>query len=142
MSSVATDLAGLLNQVQRPGDFCTVGVCEIFAPGLDVEGVGPISLPLLPAQAKQLVAVAKRAPFGRGQQTLVDTNVRRTWQIDANQVRIHGRGWNKTLAGIVERVAEGLGVAGPVTAELYKLLVYDEPRWSSCFLPSAPAANS
>ena len=126
MSSVATDLAGLLNGVQRPGDFCTVGACEIFAPGLDVEGVGPISLPLLPVQAKQLVAVAERAPFGRGQQTLVDTNVRRTWQIDANQVRIHGRGWNKTLAGIVERVAEGLGVAGPVTAELYKLLVYDE----------------
>jgi hypothetical protein len=81
---------------------------------------------VLSTQAEQLIAVAKRAPFGRGEQTLVDTDVRRTWQIDAGRVRIHGQGWVRSLAGIVERVADGLGVTGPVAAELYKLLVYDE----------------
>ena len=126
MPSFATELAQLLNGVQRPGDFCAVGTCEVFAPGLEVEGIGPIALPLLPTQAEQLIAVAKRAPFGRGEQTLVDTDVRRTWQIDAGRVRIHGQGWARSLAGIVERVAGGLGVIGPVAAELYKLLVYDE----------------
>jgi hypothetical protein len=39
MSSIATDRAGLLNEVQRPGDFCTFRICEIFPPGLD--GPGP-----------------------------------------------------------------------------------------------------
>lgn len=126
MSSFATELAQLLKGVQRPGDFFAIGTCEIFAPGLEVEGIGPIALPLLPTQAEQLIAVAKRAPFGRGEQTLVDTDVRRTWQIDAGRVRIHGQGWARSLAGIVERVAGGLGVTGPVAAELYKLLVYDE----------------
>jgi predicted 2-oxoglutarate/Fe(II)-dependent dioxygenase YbiX len=126
MSSIATDLAGLLNEVRRPGDFCTFGTCEIFPPGLEVQGVGPIALPLLPAQAAELVGVAEPAPYGRGEQTLVDTDVRRTWQIDADQVRIRGRAWASTLEAIVARVAEGLGVTEPVTAALYKLLAYDE----------------
>jgi predicted 2-oxoglutarate/Fe(II)-dependent dioxygenase YbiX len=126
MSSFAADLAQLLNGVQRQGDFCTGGVCEIFPPGLEVDGVGPIALPLLSVQAEQLIAVAERAPFGRGVQTLIDTNVRRAWQINAGRVKLPGRAWAKTLASIVERVAEGLGVTEPVEAELYKLLVYDE----------------
>ncbi len=126
MRSFATELAQLLQDVQRPGDFCAAGACEIFVPGLEVEGVGPIALPLLPAQAEQLISVAERAPFGRGEQTVVDTDVRRTWQIDAARVRIHGQGWARSLAGIVQSAAVGLGVTDPVAAELYKLLVYDE----------------
>ncbi len=98
MSSTAADLARLLNGVRRPGDFCTGGVCQILPPGLEVAGVGPIALPLLPVQAEQLVAVAERAPFGRGEQTLIDIDVRRTWQIDADRVKIRGRAWTGTLA--------------------------------------------
>jgi hypothetical protein len=126
MSSLAADLAAVLDGVRRPGDFCVGGVCRIFAPALEVEGVGPIALPLLPVQADQLIALAERAPFGRGEQTLVDTEVRRAWQIAADRVRIGGQGWSQTLAGLVERVAQGLGVDGPVEAELYKLLVYEQ----------------
>jgi len=126
MSSIASELARLLNGVQRPGDFCTGGVCPIFSPGLEVAGVGPIALPLLPVQAEQLVAVAERAPFGRGEQTLIDIDVRRTWQIAPDRVKIGGPAWTNTLAAIVERVAEGLGVAEPIDAEFYKLLVYNE----------------
>ena len=126
MSSIATDLAELLSGVRRAGDFYTAGRSEIFAPGIEVEGVGPIALPLLPAQAEQLVAVAERAPYGRGELTLVDTDVRRTWQIDVGRIRIRGRAWERNLADIIRRVGEGLGVAEPISAELYKLLVYDE----------------
>ena len=126
MSSIAIDLAALLGGVDRPGDFYTAGTCEIFAPGLDVQGVGPIALPLLPVQAEQLIAIAQHAPYGRGEQTLVDTEVRRTWQIDPERVQIRGRAWDRTLENIVGRAAEGLGVTGPVAAEFYKLLVYDE----------------
>ena len=89
-------------------------------------GVGSVALPLLPAQAKALIKVASRAPFGKGTETIVDTSVRRTWQIGPDHVRISGKHWPKTLAGIVARAAEGLGVAEPVSAELYKLLIYDK----------------
>jgi len=83
-------------------------------------------LPLLPVQAAQLIAIAERAPCGRGEQTLVDTAVRRSWQLNPDQVRIRGSGWARTLESIVARAAEGLGVTGNVAAEFYKLLVYDE----------------
>ncbi len=116
---IATDLAAVLDLVQRPGDFYTHGHHEISAPGLTVEGVGPIALPLMPVQAAQLIAAAERAPYGRGEQTLVDTEVRRSWQINPDRVRIKGSGWARTLEAIAARAAEGLGVTGPVAAEFY-----------------------
>ena len=124
--TITQELAKILGQVNRPGDYFVAGRAELPAPRLEVEGVGPIALPLLPAQAKQLIKAATRAPFGRGADTVVDTNVRRTWQIEADRVSIGGKYWDRTLDGIVARAAEGLGVAEPVTAELYKLLVYDK----------------
>jgi predicted 2-oxoglutarate/Fe(II)-dependent dioxygenase YbiX len=125
MLSMAKSLAALLDGVQRPGDFYTSGTHEISAPALEIEGVGTIALPLLAVQAEQMIAVAEAAPYGRGEQTLVDTAVRRSWQIDRDKVHIRGRGWARTLEAIVARAAEGLGVPGPVMAEFYKLLVYD-----------------
>ena len=126
MSSITTDLAAVLSTVRRPGDFFASGTTELLAPLLEVDGVGPVALPLLPMQAEQLVAVAERAPYGRGEETLVDTAVRRTWQIGADRVRIQGKHWARTLETILARVADGLGVSEPVAAELYKLLVYDQ----------------
>ena len=119
MASITNELAAILTTVRRPGDFFASGLIELLAPQLEVDGVGQIALPLLPTQAKQLVAVAERAPFGRGEQTLVDTAVRRTWQIGPNQVR----GWARTLSAILTRVCDGLGVAESVQAEFYKLLL-------------------
>ncbi|MDQ0393162.1 2OG-Fe(II) oxygenase [Labrys monachus] len=126
MSSIAADLAKLLAGVQRPGDFCTTGVATIFAPGLEIEGVGPISLPFPRIQLEALIAAAEQAPYGRGNQTLVDTDIRRSWQIDAGKVHIHGKAWARSLQEIVDRVAAGLGVSDPIKPELYKLLAYDE----------------
>lgn len=132
MSLITQDLAEALRTVRRPGDFYTSGTAEMFAPRLEVDGVGVVSLPLLQVQAEQLIAVAERAPYGRGEQTLVDTEVRRTWQIGADRVHIQGRNWAHTLDAIVTRAAAGLGVGEPVSAELYKLLVYDA---GSFFVP-------
>lgn len=125
MLSINAELAEILSAVQRPGDYYTAGALEIFAPRLEVEGVGPIALPFLSIQAKQLIAVAQQAPYGKGPDTLIDTQVRRTWQIDPAQVQISRR-WEQTLKDIAARVKTGLGVTGSVVVEFYKLLVYDE----------------
>ena len=114
MSSITTKLAELLSTVRRPGDFYVSGTIELLAPRLHVEGVGQIALPLLPMQATQLVAVAERAPYGRGAQTVLDTEVRRTWQIAADQVKIGGKHWAGTLETILAKVAEGLGITEPI----------------------------
>ncbi len=126
MANIAIELAELLGTVVRPGDFFFSGTTDFPAPRFEVEGVGQVAFPLLQTQAEQLIAIAKRAPYGRGADTVVDTDVRRTWQINADQVRIGGKHWARTLDGIVGRVAEGLGVGEPVSAELYKLLIYDQ----------------
>ena len=126
MSSIATALAEVLNAARRPGDFFASGAVEMFAPRLEVDGAGLVALPLLAIQAEQLIAIAERAPYGRGGDTLIDTEVRRTWQIGADRVRIGGKHWARTLEAILARVAEGLGVGERITAEFYKLLVYDK----------------
>ena len=124
MSALTSNLAAVLDQVQRPGDFYATGTFDIHPPRLEVEGVGPIALPLLPVQEQQIAAVAEQAPYGRGTETLLDPGVRRTWQVDAARVHLSGRRWDADLAGVVARVAAQLGVNGRVEAELYKLLVY------------------
>ena len=126
MPPLAEALADLLRTVDRPGSFHASGTAELLPPSLEVDGVGPVALPLLPVQAGQLVNIAEPAPFGRGQDTVVDPAVRRCWQVGPGQVRIGGRHWARTLDGIVARAADGLGAAGPVTAEFYKLLLYGE----------------
>ncbi len=125
MTDYPQALADLLASVQRPGGFHVAGSFDIHPPRLEVEGVGSIALPLLPAQAEALVAGAEQAPYGRGSETLVDTGVRRTWQVDAARVKLTGRKWAEDLAGVVERVRVGLAVAGAIEAQLYKLLIYD-----------------
>ncbi|WP_292527598.1 hypothetical protein, partial [Mesorhizobium sp.] len=96
---------------------------EVFTPSIDVEGVGRIAFPLPQAQAERLVALAEAAPHGRGEETVLDRDVRRTWQIDPRRIQIGGRSWETTLAELVTDAARGLGVEEPVAAEFYKLLV-------------------
>jgi predicted 2-oxoglutarate/Fe(II)-dependent dioxygenase YbiX len=126
MAGICGELAELLSTVKRPGDFFASGRVELMPPRLTVDGVGQIALPLLPVQAEQLIALAERAPYGRGAATIVDTNVRRTWQIGPDRVRLDGKRWQATLDRAVALAAAGLGVEEPVSAALYKLLVYDE----------------
>ena len=120
-----TALAEVIIPIERPGGFQVSGSFDIHPPRLEVDGVGVIALPLLPFQAEALVAAAEQAPYGRGTETLVDTTVRRTWQVDAARVHLTGARWAADLAAVVARVREGLAVTAGVEARLYKLLVYD-----------------
>jgi predicted 2-oxoglutarate/Fe(II)-dependent dioxygenase YbiX len=126
MPSFTTELASLLSKVRRPGSFYVSGATELLAPLCEIDGLGPIALPLLPAQAKQLIAAAEPAPYGRGEETVLDPAVRRCWQIGPDRVHLRGRHWPRTLEAILARVTDGLGVSEPVTAEFYKLLVYEQ----------------
>ncbi|MBE0436624.1 MAG: 2OG-Fe(II) oxygenase [Methylomicrobium sp.] len=125
MPAITEQLFECLSDIQTPGNFYATGSIDVFPPSLKVDGVGRISLPLLPEQAELLIAAAERAPYGKGGETVVDTEVRRTWQIDAGQIKLGGKHWPAQLDAIVGQASAGLGVAGEVRAELYKLLVYD-----------------
>lgn len=119
-------LEELLSGVRRPGDFFVQGSLETPMPRVEVEGVGVISFPVPETQIQQIIRQATRAPYGRGEATIQDEAVRKTWQLSANRVRIGGKTWEKTFSQMLATVVEGLGCAeAKVSAELYKLLVYD-----------------
>ena len=119
-------LEALLHSIDRPGDYCTQGRRFVPMPRVEVAGAGVLSFPVTPSQAQVLISAAERAPYGRGEQTLVDSSVRACWQIDAEQVTVTGGVWCDTLADIVARAATGLGCPPAHTeAHLYKLLVYE-----------------
>ena len=119
-------LETLLSKVKRSGDFVVAGTVEIPMPNVEIEGIGPLSFPVPEAQVQALIARATRAPYGRGPETVVDESVRKVWQLPADEVRIGGRSWPAHLAGVLSQVTTGLGCTGMrVSAELYKLLVYD-----------------
>lgn len=132
MTSVNSRLLKIVKKIQRPTEFCVIGSREIYTPRIEVEGVGQLSFPLLASQAEQLIAKAESAPYGKGEQTLVDTNVRRTWQINKEQVNIEGRYWKKDIQSILDEIIQCLGLNNKVIADLYKLLIYDK---GSFFVP-------
>src|SRR5258705_8790498 len=99
MSSIGITLLNSLRSVECPGDFCVGGIREIFMPTIDVDGVGRIAFPILPIQAERLVAIAEAAPYGRGEETGVDREVRRTLEVDSAQGWVGGGPLGKTLDG-------------------------------------------
>jgi 2OG-Fe(II) oxygenase superfamily len=119
-------LAQVLSGVERAGDFFVRGAVEIPMPKLEVEGVGVLSFPVPPAQIAALIQQATRAPYGRGAETVLDESVRKVWQLPPDKVRLGGKSWAASFDSILKQVIAGLGCAGmSVSAELYKLLVYD-----------------
>jgi len=122
---ITIELDAQLREVDHPGEYYTSGVITTPLPSLVVAGVGHISFPLPPAQAQQIIDIAERAPYGRGPETLVDTRIRRAWQLSPDQLQLSGAPWTETVETITCRTAADLGVAGGVFAELYKLVLYE-----------------
>jgi hypothetical protein len=108
-------LGRLLQRLDRPGDFCASGRREVLTPSVTVDG-RRMSFPIPEEQARDLVARAEPAPYGRGGETIVDPSVRRVWQVAAPRVALGAR-FEKDIAAITRDAAEGLGVEG-VRAEL------------------------
>ncbi len=87
-------LAALLEGVERTGDFVASGAMEIPMPKLEVEGVGVLSFPVPPVQIAAHIQQSTRAPYGRGEATILDESVRKVWQLPPAKDRrsCQGRG--------------------------------------------------
>lgn len=111
---------------------------QLLAPAqmleLEVSGVGPVRLPVRAPSAKKLIAVARPAMFGRGEQTLTDTGVRDTWELTPDQFTIGGSGWTALLDGALEHFRDELGLPprARLHAEPHSMLVYGKGQF---FLP-------
>ncbi|PFH45840.1 hypothetical protein AMATHDRAFT_43930 [Amanita thiersii Skay4041] len=97
-------------------------------PCLEIQGVGPIGLPLSERDAMAIVGHSSQAPYGHGERTIVNTEVRDTWEISPQGVKFDNPNWD----GFVQKLATNticpeLGAAhdsSPPRIEFYKLLLY------------------
>ncbi|KAG0586634.1 hypothetical protein KC19_2G105300 [Ceratodon purpureus] len=115
----------------------TFALCEtvkysegFILPSFHVEGLGELRLPLCAEDSSKLRSVCEQAPFGKGSATLVDTRVRRCWQVDASKVTFPGvpEFLSKTVQGLAMKAVASMGLVGDaahVEAHLYKLLFYE-----------------
>ena len=127
-ADILGDLDEALRNVEQPGAFASCdhrsGLPSI--PLLRVDGLDePVALPLPKAQARELVSIAQKAAFGRGEDTVVDENVRKAWKIPGARCRFDNAAWAPALSRLVERARQELGVVPRVRAELHDLLVYE-----------------
>ena len=91
---IQKQLLEALKKIDRPGTFCTSGLLPPMVAGLEVEGIGAVALPLGKRDAAALKKQARQAPYGKGVKTVVDTYVRRVWEIDAEQVALTNPQWS------------------------------------------------
>src|SRR5882724_5197060 len=120
-------LARVLDGSQPTGAFSA----QLSVPARDVRltvaGAGPISFPVRAPQAKRMIAAARPARFGRGEQTLMDLSVRDTWEITPDQVTLTGLDWDAILAEV--RDGLGLPARARLRAEPHALLVYGKGQF-------------
>ncbi|KAK0524176.1 hypothetical protein OC834_005632 [Tilletia horrida] len=104
------------------------GIADMLpdAPGLVIDGLGEITLPIVDEDKAEAIAqIGEQAPFGRGQETLVDASGRNSWQVNPDKVNIKSSEWDAGLAKAGKVMAEGFGVSDvPLSLHLYKLLLY------------------
>ena len=124
--SIQQQLLEIVEKIDRPGTFCTSGPLPPTLPGLSVTGVGPVALPLEKRLAEALKKRARQAPYGKGTKTLVDTGVRRVWEIDADQIVLANPQWRDVLKQAVGAAQSELGLENQnLEAHLYRLLLYE-----------------
>ncbi|KAK1946010.1 hypothetical protein P3T76_003058 [Phytophthora citrophthora] len=103
----------LSNTSENSGDFSFSGQAEQMPPepGLFVDEVGPIPIPLWDEQARSLIDKAEKSSFGHNMDTKLDENVRKRAGIKKMAVMIGDRLGYKDI---------------PLQCILYKLLVYEK----------------
>ena len=118
-------LQGVFRETCCP-EFAVGGKARLPMPELFIEGVGEISLPLLPVQADAIKAVGEKAPYGKDSETIIDRSVRDSTQVDASHVKFLNPAWKSEINALSRTVCVALGINGHnVRAELYKVLLYE-----------------
>lgn len=116
-----------VDHIKGNGTFCIYDELDFIHPGLEINGVGKIGLPLEMETAKKIKSVCSKAPFGMGSKTIVDELVRNTWELDTHFFKLNNPIWEEFIKKTLGVVGEGLGLENSnIKASLYKLLLYEE----------------
>ena len=115
-----------LRSIRPTGDFAAWStVPDYVDPALVVDDAGPIKLPLQEADAQRIIAASHQAPFGKGSETVIDRDVRNTWELNFEQFRITNAGFHASLMSATRLLGKSFGVPEKCRIQLYKLLLYE-----------------
>ncbi|KAF2669631.1 hypothetical protein BT63DRAFT_372812 [Microthyrium microscopicum] len=128
---IKSSLLESFDAIQSSGSFASSAPLAPFVdPGLVVGGIGAIPLPLNKDDADNLIAQCHQAPFGKGEQTIVDKAVRNTWELSPENFALQSPQWNSFISKTVTSALNDLGVMehefGSISYALHKLLLYEE----------------
>lgn len=89
MTTTARDAIGeILAGIRSAGTFAAMRTAQANNLYLEVDGFGRLHFPISRAQAQRLCRLSRRARYGRGEKTHLDTSVRDTWEIPKSRIRI------------------------------------------------------
>lgn len=121
------ELLGLLNETGKSNKFAaeTSRSWNDFFASITIDGVGILPLPVTPMVAAAVKPLCKVAPFGKGSETVVDTTVRRAFQMASAKVTL-SETLRHAVNNMMEECMDIMGVHDKVEAVFYKLLFYDQ----------------
>ena len=126
MSSFKESLLNQLRELKGSAKFVTEHTSDFLFPGLEIEEVGELSFPVHTHQAKALIQVAHKAPFGKGTETIVDSSVRSCWEINSDKLTFNNDQWSKFMEKVLRKIKPELGLEDfTISAHLYKMLIYE-----------------
>ena len=131
--AVTDHLRACLERIDRPLGFCATVAGPPILPGLRLEGLGMVALPLDDEQAEAMAARGTQAGYGKGVHTVQDPAVRRVLRFPPELVQFTNPAWDGWLATAVKRLATPLGLTDQgLVPVLHELLLY---RPGDFFLP-------
>ncbi|TVY39810.1 hypothetical protein LSUB1_G005264 [Lachnellula subtilissima] len=74
--------------------------------GIYLKEGGLVGLPLSDRDAEAIIAASHQAPFGKGEETLVDTSVRKTWEVFPGHFELKNPAWQPFVKTVVAKGSE------------------------------------
>jgi predicted 2-oxoglutarate/Fe(II)-dependent dioxygenase YbiX len=135
-------LVECINSVEKhEAEFFASGQIDLVTgkDAIEIEGIGPLNLPMRPKDVRELIAKADAAPYGKGTQTIVDVSVRDSLEISASCLSF-SNDWKNAIEQTAREAAEKLGLPPDrIKAKPYKLLIYPKGGF---FLPHRDSEKS
>lgn len=121
------NLIKAISNVKGNGSFYSYGKSDFIIPRMKVDSELEVTFPLQRETAERLMDYSIQAPYGKGSDTLVDTKIRQTWEIDGSKITFGNPKWKNLLEAIVNTVKEDFSLQETdVEPHLYKLLLYEK----------------
>ncbi|KAH0562687.1 hypothetical protein GP486_002644 [Trichoglossum hirsutum] len=139
-------LYAYLSYTNPPGSFASFGILlDPVNPGVSVNNIGVIGLPLSERDAKAIIGVCHEATSAGSDKMLADATTKGIWELDADKFHVRNPRWHLALRKIIKKVGSDLGVesgADEIRAEVNKLFVYEEGAISKPHMESGKAPRA